>query len=472
MITTEIIVVANRLPVTWTRSANGSRELAVSPGGLVSAVTPVAEQLRCSWAGWHNDASEVAQLVNGIRLVPVHAASEVYDLYYTGFANQVLWPVFHGLSEIAHLSDYEIYSREWWEAYQAVNLAFAQRVSEIAGSGALIWVHDYHLLLVPELLRELRPDLRIAVFLHIPFPALEHIETWSWASALLRGLSAAHLIGVQREQDAVNLREAQSLFAGEYAPEIRVFPISIDVPPFLAHARAAIERCSADLVRARYEIGGRQMLLSVDRLDYTKGVLERVEAFAEVLEGWRDHASRPVLVQVLTPTRQDVPAYEKYAARVRAAVQRVHEQFAASDYTPIITLAEPLSSGELVELYLAADVMCVTPLRDGMNLVAKEFVLSRIDEQGVLVLSREAGSADELVESLTVDPKDQRELVRVLQQALSLSPEEANIRMRALRKRVLSHDVHHWARQFLEAATEPMSDPAVEVRVTQPPFLR
>lgn len=454
MIATDIVVVANRLPVTWKRHENGLREVSVAPGGLVSALTPVVEQLRCVWVGWDSGEPEESLRVNDMELVSVRADQDLYEQYYQGFANQILWPIFHGLSEYAADANSVAQVDGWWSAYREMNQIFASRVAEVAQPGALIWVQDYHLLLVPGLLKELRPDLRIAIFLHIPFPGPDQLQGWPWAAEMLRGLSEADLIGVQREQDAAHVRAAREVFAEECSPAIRAFPISIDVQPFLTDARAMLARQTPAKLREQRGIGTRPMLLSVDRLDYTKGILERVNAFSEVLSEWTDVDSRPVLVQVLTPTRQNVPAYRKYSERVGEAVSQVHERFATSDYVPIVTITEPLTAGELVEFYLAADVMCVTPLRDGMNLVAKEFVTSRVDEQGVLLLGREAGAADELVESLTVDPRDHEELVQALWQALKLTPGEAHVRMRALRPRVIARDVHRWAENFLTAANE------------------
>lgn len=454
MIATDIVVVANRLPVIWKRRDNGLHEVSVAPGGLVSALTPVVEQLRCVWVGWDSGEPEESLRINGMELVSVRADQDLYEQYYQGFANQILWPIFHGLSEYAADANSVAQVESWWSAYREMNQIFAARVAEVAQPGALIWVQDYHLLLVPGLLRELRPDLRLAIFLHIPFPGIDQLQEWPWAAEMVQGLSEADLIGVQREQDAAHVGAAREMFAGERSPVIRAFPISIDVQPFLSGGRKALAQQTTAKLREQRGIGTRPMLLSVDRLDYTKGVAERVNAFAEVLSNWTDVDSRPVLVQVLTPTREDVPAYRRYAERVREAVTYVHKRFATSDYLPIVTITEPLTAAELVEFYLAADVMCVTPLRDGMNLVAKEYVTSRVDEQGVLLLGREAGAADELVESLTVDPSDHQELVQAIWQALTLTPGEAHVRMRALRSRVMARDVHRWAENFLTAVND------------------
>lgn len=449
----EIVVVANRLPALFSESPDGQVKTLLAPGGLVSALAPIAKRFGCTWVGAFEGSATLPQTVAGVQIEPVAIDPGLFAQYYEGFANQVLWPIFHGLPEYAVAGSQDPGPTDWWQAYQSVNLVFAKRIAETAGHAALVWVHDYHLLLVPGLLRDLRPDLRVAVFLHIPFPSLELLVREPWAKALVQGLTAAGLVGVQREVDATLLRAAARAFGGA-SSDIRVFPISIESGPFVAAAKTVLyER--ADLgFRDRYGGTGRKLLLSVDRLDYTKGIFERIAAFAEVLASWSNERPLPVLVQVVTPTRQGVPAYCEYASRVSEAVESVRERFRAPGYEPIMTISTSLGTRELASAFLAADVLCVTPLRDGMNLVAKEFVASRVDEGGVLVLSRDAGAADELTTALTVDSSDQSEMVAALREALEMAPDQATARMRAMRSRVISHDVHLWAESFLAEAVE------------------
>lgn len=462
----EILIVANRLPVSWAHQPGGERELVASPGGLVSALAPVASQLECTWLGWLDERPATELIVDGMRLLTVAPTPEQFDDYYQGFANQVLWPIFHGLPEhAAAVSDGRVL--RWWAAYQQVNQIFADRVAKTAASGALIWVHDYHLLLVPRLLREMRPDLRVAVFLHIPFPEFEAFGAESWARELVAGVRAADFIGVQRETDVERLRAA--LLAFEQAgppdtqlgsqpvpsPSIRALPISIDAVPYEDDAREALGAGNPSQFRLEHGLENRPMLLSVDRLDYTKGILERLAAFEDVLEKWDATSPYPTLVQVITPTRENIPAYRDHAAQVQRATERVCARFTAPGYTPIISLTDPHTPRDLVQLYLAADVMVVTPLRDGMNLVAKEFSVTRLDGRGVLVLGRGAGAADELEEALLVDASNHSELVGVLTRALRLSPEETSARVQALGAHVREHDVYTWADAFLAAARAP-----------------
>ncbi|MGO3148334.1 MAG: alpha,alpha-trehalose-phosphate synthase (UDP-forming) [Leucobacter sp.] len=460
----EILIVANRLPVTWKVSPEGIRSLAVSPSGLVSALNPVYERLGCTWVGWLEDASHEVLTVDGLRLVAVDAGRELYEQYYHGFANQVLWPMFHGLPAFASHPNIETNLDSWFSAYRAVNQAFAERIAAVAAEASFIWVQDYHLLLLPMMLRELRPDLHIRVFLHIPFAFQELGASHQWAPELLTGLGAADLIGVQTERDAHELRQAIAAGISPHSPTIRAFPISIDTSLMLRDANTAQANGAVPLVRERFGAARshmkqqntqRQLMLGVDRLDYTKGILERVTAFAALLDSWDPETAPPVLVQVLSPTREDIPAYQEYAQRVAAAIDAVNERFETQNYTPVITLTAPLPASELAALFLAADVMCVTSLRDGMNLVAKEFVISRVDEGGVLLLSLEAGAADELLEAVLVDPNSQTDLVAGMRRALLLSDTEATRRMRILRSRVLEHDVYAWAESFIETEAAP-----------------
>lgn len=456
----QVLIVANRLPVSWANGIDGERRLVHSPGGLVSALEPVAERMKCAWLGTLEGSSNMEFMSDGMQLMTVGIDPTLFENYYSGFANQVLWPLFHGLPErVGELgegrSTRPIHA-EWLAAYRSVNLAFAERAAEVAEEGALVWVNDYHLLLVPKMLRELRPDVSIAFFLHIPFPELEQLQARPWASELLRGLCAADLIGVQREIDAERLRAAQAALAAgfsDFGARIISAPISIDPAPYTDAAVAAIGAGAPAEFRRQHGLVGRRVLLSVDRLDYTKGVAGRLAAFEAILERWPAGSPLPVLLQVLTPTRQDIGAYRDYAEQVRVATERVNQRFSDGEFQPIVTLSEPHTAAELVMLFLVADVMCVTSLRDGMNLVAKEFAVSRVDERGVLVLSKDAGSADELVEAVVADPHDHENLVAALTRALSIEPEEQASRARALSARVRENDVYAWAENFLGFAT-------------------
>ncbi|NJC74010.1 trehalose-6-phosphate synthase [Planosporangium thailandense] len=459
------VVVANRLPVDEVVGADGERAWTRSPGGLVSALHPTVRARRGAWIGWAGgtgDAPEPFEL-DGMRLYPVGLSSEEVDYYYEGESNATIWPLYHDAVETP------AFHRHWREAYRRVNQRFADAAAELAAPGATVWVHDYQLQLVPAMLRARRPDLRIGFFLHIPFPPVELFMQLPWRTQVLRGLLGADLVGFQRPGGAENfLRLTRTLLGLE--PEgdhvvvdgrtvtARAFPISIDV--------AEMERLAADpRIRQRAaelseELGGRRrLLLGVDRLDYTKGIEHRLKAYRELLAEGRLSAKDVVLVQVATPSRLRVAQYRQLRERVEREVGRINGEYGEVGLAPVHYLFRAYDREELLALYLAADVMLVTPLRDGMNLVAKEYVAARTDHTGALVLSEFTGAAAELPEAFGVNPHDVDGLKEAFVQALEVPDDERRARMRRMREQVCAHDVTRWAREFLEALGE--RDPAV-----------
>jgi trehalose 6-phosphate synthase len=398
----------------------------------------------------------------GPRLAPVPLDEAEYREYYEGFANAALWPLFHDAVAAP------VYDQRWWRSYEKVNRRFAEHAAQ-AAPGATVWVQDYQLMLVPALLRELRPDLRIGFFLHIPFPPPELFLQLPWRREITAGLLGADLVGFQLPGAAHNfLQVVRRLQLGEGVRHPRAgslvgtvrlprrtvrvgaFPISIDTGEFEALAASAPVREEARLLRERLG-AGRRVLLGVDRLDYTKGIDQRLGAFEELLAAGRITARDTVLVQVATPSRERVEHYRDLRARIEARVGRINGTFGEVGRVPVHYLHTTVDRVRLAALYRAADVMLVTPLRDGMNLVAKEFVAARPDLGGALVLSEFAGAAAELTEALLVNPHHAAELRDTMAAALELDPAEGRRRMRALRRRVRDRDVDHWARSFLGA---------------------
>ncbi len=453
----EFVVVANRLPVDRTTDESGEQHWTRSPGGLVSALEPIVRSSGGAWVGWTGapDDDTGPEEVDGIALRPVPLSAQDVDHYYEGQSNSTVWPLFHDLVEPP------VHRREWRQAYDAVNRRFAEAAAEVAAPGATVWVHDYQLLLVPAMLRQLRPDLRIGFFLHIPFPPVELFMQLPRRAELLRGLLGADLVGFQRPLAAQNFLQLTARLLG-LEPDgdqvaydgrtvvARAFPISIDVDAIDRLAADPEVRKEADRLRA--ELGGdRRLLLGVDRLDYTKGIEQRVEAFGELLADGVVSNDEVVLVQVATPSRMRVAQYQQLRERVEREVGRINGEFGAVGRVPVHYLFQSRSPGELVALYLATDVMLVTPLRDGMNLVAKEFVAARRDELGALVLSEFTGAAAELDDAFLVNPHDVEDLKRGIVAALDAPADERAVRMRRMRARVQEHDVDRWAREFLEA---------------------
>ncbi|MFO0832135.1 MAG: trehalose-6-phosphate synthase [Phycisphaerales bacterium] len=447
-----LTIAANRLPVSRTgrgRSATWTR----SPGGLVSAMEPILTR-GGTWVGWDGGAGPAPRpsLVNGVRMHAVGLTSSLIDNFYHGFCNSTLWPLYH---DAIHSPEFH---RAWWKPYEEVNRRFAAAVARVTRRNGFVWAHDYHLQLLPRILREKRPDLNIGFFLHTPFPPEELFAWLPWRSAILRAMLACDVIAFQTESSARNFITVCKRFAGaegadrtltSQGRESRVLavPIAIDTPDFerLAADPAVTERAQ----EIRTQLGGRKLLLAVDRLDYTKGVPQRLQAFSELLRSRRLSVDDAVLVQVAVPSREQAPGYREIRREVEEMVGRINGDFSEPGKVAVHYFRRSLDRAELVAYYLAAHAMLVTPLRDGMNLVAKEFVASRLDNTGVLVLSEFAGAARELRRALLVNPRDIDTLANTIHTAVHMPEPEQRIRMAILRSQVKRHDVFEWSHKFL-----------------------
>jgi trehalose 6-phosphate synthase len=453
----DLVVVANRLPVDGAVSENGELSWTRAPGGLVTAMAPVMAAAEGAWVGWSGTADLDAEPFTdeGIELVPVKLTAHDVAGYYEGFSNDTLWPLYHDV--IAPPT----FHRPWWDDYRRANRAFAEAAAKQAAQHGTVWVHDYQLQLVPAMLRELRPDVRIGFFLHIPFPPLEIFDQLPWRRQVVEGLLGADLVGFQRAGDASNfLRvvrrltdlEARGSLVFNRGRVVRAsaFPISIDARAFDDLARTPVIQERARVVRE--ELGDPDVvLLGVDRLDYTKGIRHRLKAYGELLADGRLSPEKTVLVQVASPSREKVGAYQQLRDDVEVLVGRINGDFATVGKAPVQYLHQSFPMEEMAALYLAADVLLVTALRDGMNLVAKEYVAARSDERGALVLSEFTGAADELTAALLVNPHDIDGMKDAIVAAATMEPREARRRMRKLRRRVLTHDVAAWSSSFLAA---------------------
>jgi trehalose 6-phosphate synthase len=466
-------VVANRLPVQ--RSDDG--EWMPSPGGLVSALGAVLREHGGVWVGWTGEVGprDAPAELDGVELRTIHLNERDYEQFYLGFSNATLWPLYHDAVRAP------AFHREWWQSYQEVNERYAEQVAAVASLGATVWVHDYHLQLVPKLLRERRPDLRIGFFLHIPFPPRELFMQLPWRRELLAGLLGADLVGFQVPGAATNFaRLARRLSdARGTTTELQVdgrrvlvgaFPISIDGDMLSRLAAAPATKAAAARIRA--DLGDPEtVLLGVDRLDYTKAIDQRIRAVAELYADGTFEASRHVMVQVAVPTREDDAHYVAERRRLEQAVSEVNGEHAAVGHPAVHYHHQSLPIEELVAFYLAADVMLVTPFRDGMNLVAKEYVACRADLSGALVLSEFAGAAAELKGAFLVNPHDLEGMKEAIRLAVAVTSRDGRSRMLRMRRAVLRHDVHAWASTFLDAlerhaAIPPAADGA---RALSPP---
>jgi alpha,alpha-trehalose-phosphate synthase [UDP-forming] len=456
----DFVVVASRLPVDRVEGPDGEDSWRPSPGGLVTALEPIMREADGVWVGWSGDAGPApgAFEANGLDLVGVGLSAEQVRDYYEGFCNATLWPLYHDVIASPQ------FHRRWWEAYLAVNRSFAAAAAAAAAPAATVWVHDYQLQLVPRMLREQRADLRIGFFDHIPFPGYEIFAQLPWRRQVVEGLLGADLVGFQSRADATNFLRACRRAAnqqtngqairvrdtdGEREVQAAAFPISIDSAALEAIARRdEVRERAADIRLALGEPD--TLLLGIDRLDYTKGILHRLNAYGELLDEGR-LGPRVVLVQVASPSRERVEAYRALRDEVELTVSRINGEHAQVGSPPVHYLHQSYPREEMAALYLAADVMLVTPLRDGMNLVAKEYVACRYDGDGALVLSEFTGAADELTTAFLVNPHDIDDLKDAIVRATRISPAEARRRMRSMRRQVREHDVAHWAASFLDA---------------------
>lgn len=444
----DIVIVANRLPVSVDHEG-----VHLSPGGLVSALTSVVDS-HSRWIGWSEKPlpDHGGNLDDQPTLQPIMLSEGELAGYYEGFANSVLWPLLHG-----RLQPVE-FNRDWWDAFVTVNQRFADAAIASVPLGGTVWVHDYHLLLVPGMMRAERPDLRIGLFLHIPFPAPQIFDILPWRTHIVEGMLGADLIGLQTPADAENFRAIASSRADapQFEPTrrlrhepatIEAFPISVDFERWDdlgAHAA----RNTATL---RRELQADTVFLGVDRLDYTKGIAHRIDAFGKLLDDGHLPERDCVFVQVAVPSRTTVSAYADERDLVEAAVERVNARHRRRDGSPVVQYHyRNLSPSELATWYRAADVLVVTPLADGMNLVAKEFVAARGDLDGALVLSEFAGAAHDLeVGATLVNPYDIDAVMLALCRAARLPRGERMRRMQSMRGVVRVNDVKNWATSFL-----------------------
>lgn len=465
--TFDFVVAANRLPVDRVVEADGSAHWQTSPGGLVTAMDPVMQGRRAAWVGWAGDPTdEIAPFDrDGIRLHPLMlTVTEIQD-YYEGFSNETLWPLYHDVIVPPR------YRRRWWAAYERINARFAEAVADLAAPGATVWVHDYQLQLVPSMLRAARPDVRIGWFNHIPFPPVELFGQLPWSRSVLRGLLGADFLGFQRTNDADNFMRACHQLLGTTSTgdvvswagadddllgaeprRVRTgaVPISIDFTSMDELAREPAVRHRAAEIRA--SLGDPQtVLLGVDRLDYTKGIRHRLRAISELFADGEITTPDVTLLQIATPSRERVRAYQELRSQIDGQVGRINGDYSGIGASAVHYLHHSYPREEMAALYLAADVLLVTPLRDGMNLVAKEYAASRWDGGGALVLSEFTGAAQELRQAFLCNPHDIVGLKQTILRAMREDPAALRKRMLAMRRRVRTHDVHAWARRYLDA---------------------
>lgn len=448
-----IIVVANRLPV-----AREDDAWVTSPGGLVRALVPVLQNASGAWVGWSGipDFESSPFEHDGILQRPVTLSESDVEEFYFGFCNGTLWPLYHDGIVTAQ------FHRHWWGPYRDVNRKYAEATADVARPGDIAWVQDYQLQLVPAMLREMIPETTIGFYLHIPFPPLEIFSRLPWRRQVLEGLLGADVLAFQTKQSADNFRRAATQIVGARhvsrrrelewngrTIHLQPAPIAIDTTDFERLARSPeIQSRASDI---REELGDPDhVILGVDRLDYTKGIDARLKAFSTLLDRSPEKATQYAFVQLAVPSREQVPAYQDLRIDIEQIVSRINGEYGEPGRAPVSYLYRSLPFDELVAYYVAADIMLVTPLRDGMNLVAKEYAASRTNEDGVLILSEFAGAAEELKSAVIVNPYDVDAVADAIEQAATMPKDEQRSRMRRLRRTVNSSDVFEWAKDCLQ----------------------
>lgn len=458
----KLIIVSNRLPVTIKNDYN-EVEIEKSAGGLATGMSALHEQSNSLWVGWPGDVSrfnangrvEIEKRLLDIRALPVYLTQTEIIRYYERFSNGVLWPLFHYSTD-------KIERDAWrnWKSYVKVNLKFAKTVASHYEPGDIVWVHDFQLALVPGLLRGMIEDAKIGFFLHIPFPSSEVFRILPWREEILRGMMGADLIGFHTSSYLHHFcRTLRHVFGldldngivryGNRDVRIGVFPMGIDADCFNQLAEDA--DILAEVEAIRQKAGNRKLLLGIDRLDYTKGLARRMLTIERLFERNPALRNKIRLVQVVVPSRTKVDSYARLQKRLDETVGKINGAYSTVDAAPIHYLYRSFNKRQLVALYRAADCMLVTPLRDGMNLVAKEFVASRADEDGILILSEFAGAAAELTEAIQVNPYDLDRTASAIEHALAMPKAARRTRMQALRRRVQTNNCYLWADNFIRA---------------------
>jgi trehalose 6-phosphate synthase/phosphatase len=464
-----LVIVSNRLPIVIGRVDLGEWQVQPGSGGLVTALAPILRDRAGLWIGWPGTVEDVdldglvaiGSQDAGYMFKPVLLTAEEVDQYYFGFSNEIIWPLFHDMHSRCN------FDPAYWNMYQAVNRKFTQVIAQNTGMNDYIWVHDYHLMLVAKELRGMGLEHKIGFFLHIPFPPLDIYMKLPWRSQILEALLEYDLVGFQTRRDRNNFiqcaealikdihydarRQVSTITVPNREIKVGIFPISIDFKEFARQAAAkSVKGRASQLYEA---IPNCQIILGVDRLDYSKGIPEKLRAFRNALERFDDLHGNVSLVQIVVPSREDIPEYQGLKADIEGFVSEINGKFTQSGWIPIHYMFRSLDWIELLAYYRAAEIALVTPLKDGMNLVAKEYCGAKVDRNGVLILSEFAGAATQLRRSsLLVNPYDIEGTANAIHRAYNMSTDERRLRMRRLRTSIAKRDIFWWLDFFLRAA--------------------
>lgn len=466
-----LIIVSNRLPVS-VKKTDGKLEFYPSVGGLATGLSSYANDSRNKWIGWPGIASddltekekhEITTHLRKSNCYPVFLTKKQLNDFYNGYSNSLLWPLFHdGHVEPETLKD----EHRLWKSYDKVNALFAETVLALSKRGTTIWVHDYQLLRLPAMLRAERPDDKIGFFLHIPFPSWEKFGQISHAPELLAGVLGADLVGLHTRSYVANFLECcrqtrsgitsgNGVILSDRAVKVTNFPMGIDYDKYARAASLRTVKAAARRLKLKYR--GKKIILTVDRLEPTKGLLERLQAYQELLKQNPKLHGKVVMIMLATPSRTEIPAYKQLYEDIKNLVHDINHEYGTRRWQPVNFMYKSLPFEQVAPLYQIADVAFITPLRDGMNLVAKEFVASKRRKNGVLVLSKTAGAAEELKHAVMVDPLKLSSLVNGLTKAISMPPKELKHRATVMQEHLSNFTVHKWAGTFMQTLTQPIA---------------
>jgi trehalose 6-phosphate synthase/phosphatase len=455
-----LLLVSNRLPIS-VEKRRGKLRFEPSVGGLATALGAFYKSRPSVWIGWPGielekiteEEGDIEASLLSEGCYPVFLSERDVEDYYHGFCNRTIWPLFH------YFPEYTVYSADFWRAYERVNQVFADAVAGIAEPDDIIWAHDYHLMLLPKLIRERLPEAAVGFFLHIPFPSFEIFRLLPWRRQMLEGLLGAELVGFHTYDYAQHFLDSVHSLLGyesvmgqittaDHIIKADVFPLGIDYEHYYSAAKSSAVRTQASKLRKRLE--NCKIILSIDRLDYSKGIPERLEAFRLFLENHPEHREKLILVLVVAPSRIRVGHYAQLKKQVDELVGAINGKYGSIGWTPIWYLYRSLPFDYLITLYHMADVALVTPLRDGMNLIAKEYIASKTDRKGVLILSETAGASRELGEAIIINVNNLEEITQALEEALAMPQKEQKERNRIMQKRLQRYHVGRWANEFVD----------------------
>ena len=457
------IIVSNRLPVKIQRNKQNELEYQTSAGGLATGLGSIYQQGNNLWIGWpglvSDDEQEKEDITKDIaerNMSPVFLTQEDIRDFYEGFSNETLWPNFH------YFNQYAIYEPKLWEAYQRVNRKFADALMEKADPDDTLWVHDYQLMLVPGMIREEYPEVSVGFFLHIPFPSYEIFRLIPWRREILNGVLGSDLIGFHTYDDMRHFLSSVSRLAGVSNSQgiitidnrsvmVDSFPMGIDYDKY-AEAAASPEALERE-VHYRISLGEQKLILSIDRLDYSKGIPQRLEAFEMFFDRYPEYRNKVSLIMVVVPSRDQVGQYKELKEDIEGLVGRINGKYGKINWTPIHFFYRSFPLEELSAFYRMADVALVTPMRDGMNLVCKEYIASKISKKGVLILSEMCGASKELSDAILINPNDLNQIVEAIRTALTMPVDEQIARNTGMQNSLKRYNIHHWVNLFMNSLT-------------------